>query len=69
MKITNARAGVVTDYDNTDDSKPTLKKRQPEGSEAPVMNGDPGSSSSSDGPPKLKKRDQPDPPPTPTPQP
>lgn len=65
LKITNARAGVVTDYDQTDDSKPTLKKRQPEGSEAPVTNGEPGSSSS-DGPPKLKKRDQPDPQPTPT---
>lgn len=65
LKITNARAGVVTDYDQADDSKPTLKKRQPEGSEAPTMNGEPGSSSS-DGPPKLKKRDQPDPTPTPT---
>ncbi len=68
LKITNARAGVVTDYDNADDSKPTLKKRQPEGSEAPVMNAEPGSSSS-EGPPKLKKRDQPDPQSTPTPQP
>jgi hypothetical protein len=68
MKITNARAGITTDYDNVDDSKPTLKKRQPEGSETPTMNGEPGSSSS-DGPPKLKKRDQPDPLPTPTPSP
>jgi hypothetical protein len=68
MKSTNARAGVMTDYDNVDDSKPTLKKRQPEGSETPAMNGEPGSSTS-DGPPKLKKRDQPDPLPTPTPSP
>ncbi len=68
MKITNARAGITTDYDNVDDSKPTLKKRQPEGSEAPTTTGDSGSSSS-DGPPKLKKRDQPDPLPTPTPSP
>lgn len=68
MKITNAKAGIQTDYDQADDSKPTLKKRQPEGSESPVMNGEPGSSSS-DGPPKLKKRDQPDPLPTPTPSP
>lgn len=65
MKITNARAGVVTDYDSPDDSKPTLKKRQAEGSDAPTVNGEPGSSTS-DGPPKLKKRDQPDPQPTPT---
>lgn len=68
MKITNAKAGVQTDYDQTDDSKPTLKKRQAEGSENPTMSGDPGSSSS-DGPPKLKKRDEPDPKPTPTPTP
>lgn len=71
FRVTNARAGVVTDYDQADDSKPTLKKRQAEGSEAPNLDtgADPGSSSSSDsGPPKLKKRDQPDPIPTPTPQ-
>ncbi len=68
FRVTNAKAGVVTDYDQTDDSKPTLKKRQPEGSESPVLNGEPGSSSS-DAPPKLKKRDQPDPTPTPTPLP
>ncbi len=65
MKITNARAGITTDFDSPDDSKPTLKKRQAEGSEAPTMDGQPGSSTS-DGPPKLKKRDQPDPQPTPT---
>ena len=68
LKITNAKAGVQTDYDQADDSKPTLKKRQPEGSETPVLNGEPGSSSS-DGPPKLKKRDEPSPQPTPTPSP
>ncbi|MEQ1603694.1 MAG: M48 family metallopeptidase [Pyrinomonadaceae bacterium] len=68
MKITNAKAGIQTDYDQADDSKPTLKKRQPEGSESPTLNGEPGSSSS-DGPPKLKKRDEPDAKPTPTPTP
>src|SRR5687767_11020646 len=30
MKLTNARAGVKVDYDEADDSKPTLKKRQPD---------------------------------------
>ena len=63
MKATNAKAGITTDYDQTDDSKPTLKKRQPDpvdstGSDS--TGSDPSSSSSSDGPPKLKKRDQPD---------
>jgi len=69
FKITNAKAGIVTDYDQADDSKPTLKKRQPEGSEAPVLTDGSSSSSSSDGPPKLKKRDEPTATPTPTPQP
>ncbi len=65
MKLTNAKAGVVTDYDQTDDSKPTLKKRQPESTDT-VGNGQ-ESSSTSDGPPKLKKRDQPEPIPSPSP--
>jgi hypothetical protein len=73
MKLTNARAGVTTDYDQTDDSKPTLKKRQPEpdstgvDSDSSSSSGSSSSSSSDDGPPKLKKRDQPDPAPTPGP--
>jgi len=64
MKMTNARAGVSTDYDQTDDSKPTLKKRQPDAADVPGAvdnSGDSSSSSSSEpdnGPPKLKKRDQ-----------
>ena len=80
MKMTNARAGVAVDYDQVDDSKPTLKKRQPDSIE-PVLDGssdstrsDSSSSDSSssapasDGPPKLKKRSQttePEPAPTP----
>jgi predicted Zn-dependent protease len=60
MKLTNAKAGVVADYDNTDDSRPTLKKRQPGdvGSDGTsTVGADSGGSSTSDGPPKLKKRD------------
>ncbi len=69
LKQTNAKAGVTVDFDPTnDDSRPTLKKRQPDNSDG-TTNSDTGdSSSTSDGPPKLKKRDQPDPTPTPTPQ-
>jgi predicted Zn-dependent protease len=66
MRITNAKAGVSVDYDQTDDSKPTLKKRQPDSTDAPVLGGD--SDSSSSGPPKLKKRDEPTPVPSPTPE-
>jgi len=59
FKLTNARAGVSTDYDQNDDSKPTLKKRQPDTSDAAGGDVDGESSSTSDsGPPKLKKRDQ-----------
>ena len=71
MQITNAKAGIASDYDPTDDSKPSLKKRQPDNVDPTSADGTgTGSSSSSDsGPPKLKKRDQPDPVPTPTPSP
>jgi hypothetical protein len=67
LKITNAKAGIVADFDEEDSGKPTLKKRQPD---APDVDPDsPGSSSSStsDGPPKLKKRDA-EPQPSPSPE-
>ena len=66
MKVTNAKAGITADYDQTDDSKPTLKKRQPDpvdstgSSDSTDSDSSSSSSSTSDGPPKLKKRGQPD---------
>jgi hypothetical protein len=64
FKITNAKAGILADFDEEDNAKPTLKKRQPD---APDADSDgTGGSSSSDEPPKLKKRDV-DPQPSPTP--
>lgn len=67
FKITNAKAGILVDFDEEDNAKPTLKKRQPDAPDAD--SDDPaGSSSSSDGPPKLKKRDS-APEPTSTPKP
>lgn len=64
LKITNARAGVMVDFDEEDNAKPTLKKRQPDAADADSDS--PGSSSSTpEGPPKLKKRDA-EPEPTPT---
>jgi predicted Zn-dependent protease len=68
MRQTNAKAGVLVDYDQTDDSRPTLKKRQPDSTDSAGTDGD-SSSSSSDGPPKLKKKTEPAPQTTPTPQP
>jgi hypothetical protein len=61
MKLTNARAGVAVDYDQADDTRPTLKKRQPDSVDSPATGDDKdsSSSSSSDAPPKLKKREQP----------
>jgi predicted Zn-dependent protease len=65
LKITNAKAGVTSDIDEDGNQKPTLKRRQPEGSDP--ADADKGSSSS-DGPPQLKKRGE-DPAPTSTPKP
>ena len=58
LKITNAKAGITTDFDEEDNGKPTLKKRQPDAVDGDVSDSDgASSSSSSDAPPKLKKRD------------
>jgi beta-barrel assembly-enhancing protease len=64
MKITNAKAGVVADVGDDDSGRPTLKKRQPEPDTADPDSG----SSSSDGPPKLKKKDEPTPQTSPSPE-
>ncbi|MEQ1643328.1 MAG: M48 family metallopeptidase [Pyrinomonadaceae bacterium] len=65
MRLTNAKAGVLVDFDQTDDSRPTLKKRQPDASDPVGTTGE----STSDGPPQLKKKNEPEPKPTPSPQP
>lgn len=57
LRITNAKAGVTSDIDEDGNGKPTLKRRQPEGEPASSDSG--SSSSSSDGPPVLKKRGEP----------
>jgi len=64
MRLTKAKAGVQVDFDQTDDSRPTLKKRQPDSADT-SKDGE----SSSDGPPQLKKKNDPEPKATPTPQP
>jgi predicted Zn-dependent protease len=65
LKITNAKAGVTSDIDENENGRPTLKRRQPE---AAVQDpNDKGSSSSSDGPPQLKRKgEEPAPAPSPT---
>ena len=60
MKITNAKASISADVDDVDNSRPTLKKRQPESTEPDNGSSDSSSSSSSsEGPPQLKKRNEP----------
>jgi beta-barrel assembly-enhancing protease len=54
-RLTNARAGITVDFDEAGDAKPTLKRRQPESTEPAGAEG----TSTSDGPPKLKRRDEP----------
>lgn len=67
LKITNAKAGITTDFDDQDNSKPTLKRRQPDPVDGDSSDSS-GTSSSSDAPPKLKKKDvEPEPSPTPKP--
>lgn len=66
LKITNAKAGISSDYDDADGGKPTLKRRQPDPVDGDST--DAGSStSSSKEPPKLKKRGEPEPAATPKP--
>lgn len=66
FRISNAKAGVTSDLDENEPGKPTLKRRAPEPDSTDSTNS--GDSSSSDAPPKLKRRDEnttPTPSPTP----
>ena len=66
LKITNAKAGVTSDLDEEGNQKPTLKRRQPETNDPDGEKG----TSSSEGPPQLKKKDvEPEPAPAATPKP
>lgn len=68
FKLTNARAGVASDIDDGGaEGRPTLKRREPAD---PNIDPDapPGSSSSSEGPPQLKRKNEPTPSPSPTPE-
>ena len=64
LKITNAKAGITADFDEDGNQKPTLKRRQPESTDPDTDKG----TSSSDGPPQLKKRGE-EPAPAATPKP
>jgi hypothetical protein len=67
FRISNVKAGVTTDIDEAEPGKPTLKRRQPEPDSTSPS--DSKTDSSSDAPPKLKKRgDDPKPASTPNPE-
>lgn len=68
FRISNVKAGVTSDIDEGEPGKPTLKRRQPE-ADSTDSSDSTTDSSSSDGPPKLKKRgDEPAPKPSPSPE-
>ncbi len=69
MKLTNAKANVKGDIDDAGDVKPTLKKRQPDSIDPADANTTDTGSSSSDGPPKLKRRGEEPSSPQPSPSP
>jgi hypothetical protein len=68
MKMTNAKAKVVSDIDENGDAKPTLKRRQPASDDpnAPTDTTNTTKPSDEKDKPQLKRRDA-EPPPSPTP--
>jgi len=70
LRISNAKAGVAGDSDESENGRPTLKKRQPDAdTTTPDGAGKDSSSDKKDAPPKLKKpKSEPEPSPTPKPQ-
>jgi predicted Zn-dependent protease len=61
MKLTNAKAGVTSDIDDTESSKPTLKRRQPETDQTTPTT----QTEENREPPQMKKRSDPNPSPSP----
>ncbi len=69
LRISNAKAGVTSDVDDTDSSKPTLKRRAPESDPNSTTPGDDSTKEETNKPPVLKKRNEPSTNPSPTPPP
>lgn len=64
LRLSNAKASVVGDIEDPENSRPTLKKRPQEDPNAPSTN---PTEEKKDGPPQLKKRTETTPEPTPSP--
>ena len=69
LRISNAKAGVTSDIDDTDSSKPTLKRRAPESDPNSTTPSDDSTKEETNKPPVLKKRNEPSTTPSPTPPP
>ncbi len=63
MRLSNIKAGVNVDVDDTELNKPTLKRRQPDSDSQTTTPGE--TNDKPDVPPVLKKRSEPSPTPTP----
>lgn len=65
MKMTNAKANVVSDIDENGDAKPTLKRRQPSSDDP---NAPTDETKKNEEKPQLKRRDEPQPQTSPSPE-
>lgn len=63
LRLSNIKAGINIDVDETETNKPTLKRRQPDAD--PSTNPSSTPSDTEQGPPQLKRRTEPTPKPTP----
>ncbi|MBA3634266.1 MAG: M48 family metalloprotease [Acidobacteria bacterium] len=65
LRLSNAKAGVSSDIDDSEPGRPTLKRRQPEPDTTDSSGDSSSSSDKKDAPPQLKKRGEPQPSPSP----
>ncbi|CAN5447756.1 hypothetical protein BH18ACI1_BH18ACI1_18970 [soil metagenome] len=65
LRLSNAKAGVSSDIDDSEPGRPTLKRRSPEPDTTDRSGDSSSSSDKKDAPPQLKKRGEPQPSPSP----
>ncbi len=65
LRLSNAKAGVSSDIDDSELGRPTLKRRSPEPDTTDSSGDSSSSSDKKDAPPQLKKRGEPQPSPSP----
>lgn len=65
LRISNAKAGITSDVDDTESSKPTLKRRQPDSDSNTTNPSNDSTTDNTNQPPQLKRRNEPSPSPSP----